>query len=228
LLTPYIKQDINMTTLDASVFTKKSLYLDREFEFILSGVYKCYQRMLVDYSTIENNENKIRNRLYKDYLKSSSVRTELGLENYIFHPEVPEIDENYDESARTDVIVYNAVNYAKDETAYYIVECKRIDGSKGLNDKYWLNGINRFIEDRYPTNKSVNAMLGFIVKPINIEANCLKIPGLTTYAFIPQFMFSYTSTHTSINLKEFTLYHLMLNFSSLISPAGSATEQHFN
>lgn len=215
-----------MTMLDASVFTKNSLYLDREFEFILGGVYKCYQRMLIDYSTIENNENKIRNRLYKDYLKNSAVRTELGLESYIFHPEVPEIDENYDESARTDVIVYNAVNYAKDETAYYIVECKRIDGSKGLNDKYWVNGINRFIEDRYPSNKSVNAMLGFIVKPIDIEANSLKIPGLTSYSFIPQFTFSYTSTHTSDSLKKFTLYHLMLNFASLISSIDTTVKQH--
>lgn len=203
--------------LDASVFSKNSLYLDREFEFILSGVFKCYQKMLIDYTEIENNENKIRNRLYKDYLKSSTVRKAIGLESYIFHPEVPEIDENYDESARTDIIVYNAINYVKDESAYYIVECKRIDGTKGLNDKYVTNGINRFIDDRYPTNKSVNAMLGFIVKPIDIEANCLKIPGLTFYSFIPQFVFTYTSTHTSINSKEFTLYHLMLDFTQLIS-----------
>lgn len=202
--------------LNATVFTKSNLYLDREFEFILYGVYKCYQKMLMDYSIIENNENKIRNRLYKDYLKSSAIRTEIGLENYVFHPEVPEIDENYNESARTDVIVYNAVNYAKDESAYYVVECKRLDGSKRLNEKYVVNGINRFIEDRYPSNKSVNAMLGFVVKTIDINANCLKIPGLTSYVFIPEFAFAYTSTHTSINSKRFTLYHLMLNFASLI------------
>mgnify|MGYP001549797100 CR=1 FL=1 len=206
-----------MTLLDASAFTKSNIYLDREFEFILSGVYKCYQKMLVDYSAIENNENKIRNRLYKDYLKSSNVRTWLGLESYIFHPEVPEIDDNYDESARTDLIVYNALTYAKDETAYYVIECKRIDGTKTLNDKYVINGINRFIDNRYPSNKSVNGMLGFVVKSIDINDNVSRITGLTSYSFIPQFPFAYTSTHTSINSQDFTLYHLMLDFAQLIS-----------
>jgi len=205
-----------MTLLDASAFTKSNVYLDREFEFILSGVYKCYQKMLVDYSAIENNENKIRNRLYKDYLKSSNVRTWLGLESYIFHPEVPEIDDNYDESARTDLIVYNALTYAKDETAYYVIECKRIDGTKTLNDKYVINGINRFIDNRYPSNKSVNGMLGFVVKSIDIKDNVSRITGLTSYSFIPQFTFAYTSTHTSINSQAFTLYHLMLDFAQLI------------
>jgi hypothetical protein len=169
-----------MTLLDASTFTKSDIYLNREFELILNGVYKCYQKMLVDYNVIENNENKIRNRLYKDYLKSSAVRTWLGLENYIFHPEVPEIDDNYDESARTDLIVYNALTYAKDETAYYIIECKRIDGTKNLNDKYITNGIDRFIGDRYPSNKSVNGMLGFVVKSIDIHDNVSRITGLSS------------------------------------------------
>lgn len=210
-----------MTLLNASAFTKSNIYLDREFEFILNGVYKCYQKMLVDYSRIENNENKIRNRLYKDYLKSSITRTWLGLENYIFHPEVPEIDENYDESARTDLIVYNALTYVKDETAYYVIECKRIDGTKSLNDKYVTNGINRFVDDRYPSNKSVNGMIGFVVRQIDIDDNISRITGLISYAFIPQFSFTYTSTHTSVSSRMFTLYHLMLDFTQLISTTES-------
>ncbi|WP_145856858.1 hypothetical protein [Pedobacter suwonensis] len=205
-----------MNNLNASIFSKSHIYLDREFEFILRGIYMCYQNMLVDYAEVENNENKIRNRLYRDYLKKVSVKQSLGLEHYIFHPEVPEVDAEYNESARTDFMVYNSLTYVKDELAYYIIECKRIDGSKTLNDKYTENGIDRFIQDRYPSNRKVNAMLGFIVKPLKINENSLKIPSLKKYPFIDDFEFSYTSSHTTNRKIKVTLYHLMLDFSTII------------
>lgn len=35
-------------------------YIDRNFEFILTQIYKCYKMMLEDYDTVENNENKLK------------------------------------------------------------------------------------------------------------------------------------------------------------------------
>lgn len=72
-------------------------YIDSNFEFILTQMYRCYQKMLVDYDWVENNENKIKNRLYKDYLNNQSIIDELGLNNFLFKTETAFIDDNYDE-----------------------------------------------------------------------------------------------------------------------------------
>ena len=42
-----------MANLNASIFSKKDIYLNKEFEFILSEIYACYQMMPVDYYLIE-------------------------------------------------------------------------------------------------------------------------------------------------------------------------------
>ena len=39
-----------------------SFYIDENFEFILTQIYSCYKMMLKNYSFIENNENKIKNK----------------------------------------------------------------------------------------------------------------------------------------------------------------------
>lgn len=205
-----------MRNLDASIFAKSQIYLNVEFELVLTQIYSCYKLMLKDYLAIGNNENEIRNRLYRDYLKSAKIKASLGLENFIFHPETPEIDENYKESSRTDIMVYNATSYLKNEKAYYVIECKRIDGTKALNEKYVTNGIKRFIEGKYPSYKNVNAMLGFVVKPIDILRNTSTFSELTSYEFISRFKYSYISNHQSVKQDKFTLYHLMLDFSKLI------------
>ncbi len=194
----------------------QSFYLKKDFEFVMSKIYDCYLRMLDKYSKIENNENKIRNRLYKDFLSPVQVKELLGLNNWIFHPEVPEIDDDYHEHGRTDIMFYSSKEYIKDENAYYVIECKRLDGNKRLNDAYIENGINRFITEKYPIYKNVNGMLGFIVKPFDIPKISVDLK-LDCINLIPNFEYAYTSSHTTKNSnKDFTLYHLMLDFSSII------------
>lgn len=207
-----------MQELDASKFgDTQSYYLKKDFEFIMSKIYCCYLMMLDKYPIIENNENKIRNRLYKDFLQPAKVKEELGLNSWIFHPEVPEIDDNYHEHGRTDIMFYTPIEYLKDENAYYIIECKRLDGNRKLNEAYFNNGISRFICEKYPTNKGINGMLGFIVRKIDIINNSLKL-NLNPEPFIENFQYSYKSNHTTKNgNKEFLLYHLMLDFSGKIN-----------
>lgn len=80
-------------------------YIDRNFEFILTQIYKCYKMMLEDYDTVENNENKLKNRLYRDYLNNQRVRNLLGLNNFIFKTETALIDGNYNERGYSDIEV---------------------------------------------------------------------------------------------------------------------------
>ncbi len=195
---------------------KQLFYIQSDFKYVMSKIYCCYLGMIEKYPTLENNENKIRNRLYKDFLEPARIKENLGIHNWIFHPETPEINDEYHEHGRTDLKLYLATEYVKNENAYYIIECKRLDGGKFLNESYVKNGIERFISEKYPTHKKVNGMLGFVVKAIDINKNS-KYLGLICSHLIPGFQFAYTSEHkTKESKKDFTLYHLMLDFSSKI------------
>lgn len=210
-----------MSKLDASNFKYLDFYQDNVFEFILTQIYNCYNKMLNDYSFVENNENLIRNGLHKNYLENNQIREELQLTPYLFDTEV-ELYNNDNDSVkgRTDIKVYNAIERTKNTDSYYIIECKRIDGTNELNKKYISNGINRFIEnEKYPSFKKVNGMLGFVVNPIDIEQNTKYFSDLKFHQFINGFEYSYVSNHKTTNSKDIILYHLMLNFSSKINPS---------
>ncbi|WP_264565864.1 hypothetical protein [Flavobacterium sp. N3904] len=209
-----------MGKLDASNFKFLDFYKDEVFEFILNQIYNCYNKMLCDYTTIDNNENLIRNGLYKNYLENNLIREELGLTPYLFDTEVELFnDDNDSVKGRTDIKVYNAIERTKNTNAYYIIECKRIDGSNELNKKYIENGINRFVEnEKYPSFKKVNGMIGFVVNSIDIEKNTKCFSDLKFHQFINDYKYSYVSNHTTTKSNNLTLYHLMLDFSSKINP----------
>ncbi|WP_459926600.1 hypothetical protein [Flavobacterium covae] len=207
-----------MSKLDASNFKYLDFYQDNVFEFILTQIYNCYNKMLNDYSFIENKENIIRNGLHKNYLENNQIREELNLTPYLFDTEVELYNDDDSVKGRTDIKVYNAIERTKNTDAYYIIECKRIDGSNGLNEKYISNGINRFIEnEKYPSFKNVNGMIGFVVNSIDIEQNTRFFSDLKFHQFINNFNYSYISNHTTTNSNNITLYHLMLDYSSKIN-----------
>ena len=203
-----------------------SYYIDENFEFILTQIHNCYKKMLVDYDFVENNENKIKNRLYKDYLDKQIIIDDLKLNGYRFKTETAFIDENYNEKGYSDFEVIDLIGSLKNINAFYIIECKRIDDvnthyQKSLNNEYINEGINRFVEEKYPTHNKVNGMLGFVVKSIDIKNNCNHFSDLKHYKFIDDFEFSYRSNHTTKTDKKITLYHMMLDFSSKINPASN-------
>lgn len=194
-----------------------SYYIDRNFEFILAQIYQCYQRMLRDYDFIENNENKIRNILYKDYLINQAIIDELKLNNFAFEIETGIVDDSYKEIGYTDIKVINLQERMHSVNANYIIECKRLDNSSTLNKKYINEGVNRFVDEKYPTNYDVNGMLGFIVENFDINKSITEyFKNFIQYSFIQDFPYSYRSSHTIKNRKNITLYHLMLDFSSKI------------
>ncbi len=199
-----------------------SYYVDENFEFILAQVYACYKKMLIDYQFVEDNENKIKNRLYKDYLNKQDVRNDLGLNEYLFKTETAFINEEYDEKGYSDIEVIDLKGSLRSTEAYYIIECKRLNGEnshykQSLNNKYIQEGIKRFINEKYPTHHQVNGMLAFITKRMDIDENSKCFSDLKRYMFINDFNFSYKSNHITESGKKITLYHLMLDFSSKIN-----------
>lgn len=215
-------------SLTSRNFKYNRVGVKKRFEFILTQISECYKLMLTDYNIIENDENTIRNRLWKDYLNKNEIRTKLKLNQYIFHSESPNVDDEYKETGRHDIQVYNPIEFCKNTDAYFIIECKRLDGinsGKGsLNYKYIENGISRFTSRAdYPTFYGINGMIGFVVKATNIskiiKSINLLLPdneNLNTKTINNDFDSSYLSKHTDYQDKNIELYHLMFDFSALI------------
>ncbi|GFI04042.1 hypothetical protein IMSAGC005_02886 [Lachnospiraceae bacterium] len=64
------------------------------------------------------------------------------------------------------------------EDAYYVIECKRIDGTSDLNKKYVKEGVASFVTQKYSSYYGRNIMLGFVVKKIDMSANAKLIEGI--------------------------------------------------
>lgn len=202
-----------MDRLGVSRFTFTFEYQQKDLKFILNAIYKCYLKIITSDILINNNENDIRDIFISDqYLDNHLLKQELKLIEFKFDKEIQTKD------GRADIRVLNMIDEMKGNyKPYYYIECKRIKGDKTYNDYYTNYGINRFINGKYPTYLKENAMIGFVINNIDIKENSTKIPGLNKHDFINDFSYSYLSNHTTIENKEITLYHLMLDFSSKIS-----------
>jgi hypothetical protein len=213
--------------LDASIFKESSDFKISEFQDILTKIVECYKLMISDGIKVENDENQIRDLLHRNYLDNNEIRNNLGLTEYLFHPEVPESNT----TGRTDIRITTS-NTFKDTSAYYIIECKRLDnknltGKTGLNSKYIANGIMRFVEVKYSTYRGLNGMIGFVVETMDIQKNIQNInnllnkkpfdtsteKSLSFKSFIQNFNHQYHSSHRDLDNKVFNLYHLMFDFS---------------
>lgn len=217
--------------LNPSAFTESANFRDSEFQDILIKITRCYKLMLSNKVKFANNENLIRDELLIKYLKNDEVRNRIQLTEYLFDREVPEDNS----TGRTDIKV-QTINTFVDRSAYYIIECKRLDnqnvnGTTGLNAEYIKNGIKRFVSGQYSTNKDLNGLIGFIVEALDIQQNIENINKLlqarfidvdtriklTSTSFIQHFDHSYFSIHKrEKDKKDIKLYHLMFDFSNNI------------
>ena len=214
--------------LNATHYRSSLLFYNAEFEDVLRKIILCYGKMLSAQISLIDDENRIRDVLLIDYLRNNTFRKELDLTDYLFDREVPE-----DRTAgRTDIKI-QTVNTFKDTSAYYIIECKRLNGinttgTSGFNAKYVNNGIARFALKTYSTHRRTNGMIAFITEKIDIDRNisCINqllekeinistLNKLTRFRLASDFDYSYTSTHGDSS-HAITLYHLMLDVSSKI------------
>lgn len=218
-----------LSKLDPSAFLESTNFKDTELQDILTKMVSCYRLMLSNNVRVVNKENQIRDELLINYLKNNKIRNQLQLTAYLFDKEVPEDNTK----GRTDIKV-QTMNTFLDTSAYYIIECKRLDsqnlkGKTGLNAEYIKNGIMRFVSGPYSTNKYLNGMIGFVVELMDIFGNINNIntllnnqftysntiTKLTATDFIQDFEHLYYSIHKRKNNKgNIKLYHLMLDFSA--------------
>lgn len=219
--------------LDASSFIPSSEIYEIEFQNIFTGITTCYRMMIKDNVTVpSNNENRIRDILYNNYLNNNKVRSNLKLRPYMFDCEVAEYDKKGNLAGYLDFKI-STQNTFVESNAYYSIECKRLDnkkpmGATGLNADYIKEGIMRFVTVQYSSHRGINGMIGFVVEKMNIDNNIKSInvlltnkfkasntqKKLTHVDFIKKFKHSYCSIHKDIENKKIKLYHLMFDFSA--------------
>jgi hypothetical protein len=218
-----------MYELNAAGFIYNAKTYTEEFRHLLVGIVSCYNMMIKDDIKLPNDENEIRNRLLIDYLNNDNIREPTELTEFTFNREVPENDT----VGRTDIKV-EIKNRLRPTAAYYIIECKRLDdenasGVFGLNAAYIKDGICRFVDRYYSTYCGINGLIGFVVAKLDINANtahintisatkinCNMIREIRREYFIPHYEYHYSSQHKDYENNVFTLYHLMLDYSSNI------------
>jgi len=224
------------TKLSATGYEYSAAFYQKEFEDILRGIIVCCRNICSSDISLPNNENEIRNIIIRDYLKIEDFkRAHFNLSKYHFDYETVE---NY---GRADIRILPVNPYLNDH-AYYVIECKRLDrrnlkGATGLNAEYVKNGICRFVTGYYSSYFKINGMIGFFVESMLFEeninnlntllsenlindkgdtVNASHLQEITPTNIIPDFNFSYISTHRINDQDNLILYHLMIDFSKNI------------
>lgn len=220
-------------------FKNSSLNIDAKvvmFQNIVDGLIECCSLMnktlLNNGEKIPNLEEKIRTHLFANYLENDEVKKMTALSTIGLRFEA-EAQENYDKDnesykGRVDIKVYSN-DIFNDNKAYYIIECKRIDGSLDLNKKYIDQGVKRFVDGKYSSYNGRNIMLGFVVKDINIEDNTIIIDNQNKLQLSQFINIGFSAIRMNIN--EYALYssnyrlestkillnHIFYNFSNIIA-----------
>ncbi len=199
------------------------------FEKIIRYTIDICELVAQDYQQkqlkLPNDENKIRSIMLEEYMKKN--KSAYGMEGYKFDNEVPE---NYvgngKHKGRVDIRILLKSDFEKDD-AYYIIECKRLDGTTRLNKKYVGEGIARFVTEKYSSYYGRNIMLGFIVKKMNVPANTRVIEqiqnadsnqqmhGVFQYAGSNKVTEQYQCVY-KIKSGELELRHIFSDYSNII------------
>lgn len=166
----------------------KALYR-ANFEKITAYILNICELIVEDYERkqfkLPNEENKIRSIMLEEYMKTQ--KGIYGMSDYRFELEVPEnYAGNGQHIGRVDIRILLKSDFEK-EDAYYIIECKRIDGTADLNKKYVKEGVARFVTQKYSSYYGRNIMLGFVVKKIDVSANAKLIEKIQN-AELDQYM----------------------------------------
>lgn len=217
--------------LNASSFGGVPLFIHREFCAVLECCICIYREFISSYNNIANNEEKIRDVFFEKLDNDKYRNKHKVLLDFHFEREPQEKTGFLDIKVKT-------LNPYRSTKAYYIIECKRLNGKKGLNAEYIKNGICRFVTNYYSSYFDCNAMFGFIVEETDISKNATEINSLLPYKYINQqrkkvcanatqqltysdfangYQYSYISKHKSINKHNITLFHLMFDFSNNIT-----------
>ena len=202
--------------MDASIFGYKEEYYRSQLKGILNDICLTYNQILQSGVKLPNNENIIRNEFGK-YFSCQNYKMTTSTARYYYYDYEVSLQKT---SGRVDMRFLSPNCYAVQDY-FFGIECKRLDGKRHLSKEYVVNGIRRFTTGKYPSLLGCNAMLGFIVCPINLDETlsyvndsldveeCLKQVGIPT-----ERVFGYESYHASPS--QLVLYHLWMSFVGMI------------
>lgn len=204
--------------MDATMFQYKLEFRKTQLEGILTDCILVYSNIILGGEQIKNNENIIRDEIAK-YLKDDAYKENHTSTVKFFHVDT-EVTEG--KNGRTDLRFLQVDPY-KGQNNYFTIECKRLDGKNNLSKEYVLNGMERFTKKKkYDTPLGYNAMMGFIVKSLNVNETCRVINSnlsldewlVKMQEEIAKGCYKFESKH--ILPRNITLLHLWLDFSSNI------------
>jgi len=202
------------TVLNANKFSSNRLNYITRFKELLKEIYRNFEFLIRDKIKVPKNENKIRDILVDDYFTKN-------IKNYEFEKETK------NNLGQVDIFIQETLTNEKPE---FVIECKilkneNLNGVEGLNAKYIKNGIQRFLTEHYflENGFKINAMIGFVVEKIDIVENINNINNLSKKLFYNMVEITkqielidtniYQSQYSTINNKEFIIYHQMMDFS---------------
>lgn len=204
--------------IDTANFQYGSQFRKRQLEGILTDCARVYELVVSNGSSLHNNENEIRDKL-AEYLEDDDYKTNCTsmVKNFQVDPEVPE-----GSHGRVD-LRFLPVNPYEGQKVYYIIECKRLDGSNHLNKEYVEHGMKRFKSpDKYSTRLGFNGMMGFLVNQLDVALTCGSIntslaaeEQLNAVAFSTSGCYAFESS-LNTTLERVTLLHLWMDFSSVM------------
>ncbi len=213
-------------------------YVVGMIRIVIDRLLFCSQIMKDECSTnaskIDNNEEKIRNRLVEKYLNNDSLNDSMKWTDIPLRYDI-ESPESFQESSdtyigRTDIKVKSR-NYFNDINDYLTIECKRIDGTQLLNQKYINEGVARFVKPpiKYKSHRGENIMFGFVVNDTDMENNTTNIDliqqtDLNDYVVSNFFLdkksdktyLVYSSKYKLLE-SQLKLNHLFFNFATAIN-----------
>lgn len=202
--------------MDASVFAYRESFRMTQLQGILHDICNVYLLICKTGKIVSNNENAIRD-VVCDYLQNDSYKNNYTNVVRCYHVDTEVREGNH---GRTDIRFLKVKDY-EGQQVYYTIECKRLDGNSHLCKEYVDNGIRRFTTGKYPTFLSCNAMLGFLVRAIDLAETINKVNShldVTEHLHIQSgttsTMVRLESCHSVPNM--FLLYHLWTDFSGIV------------
>ncbi|HBC31934.1 MULTISPECIES: hypothetical protein [Caproicibacterium] len=206
-----------------------ALFAAGSLKRIIAHLIQCSSQMKANCRSTENmlknDEDKITNHLIECYLNN-------GVSEFRYVLQAPE---NFDPQTdqyigRSDIKVISS-DWFSNSKCYFLIECKRIDGTQHLNKEYIINGVSRFVSTppKYSSYHKKNIMFAYVVKAINISDAATKISQLqkTLLTDVVATPFSlaqcdteygeYYSEYTSDSIGVIELRHLFYDFAEVIS-----------
>lgn len=203
--------------MDATVFEYDKFFYFNQLNGILNDIYNVYVLICNNGRQIKNDENKIRDEFGFYFENQYYKETTTTAKDYFFESE----GRQQKTAGRVDIRFLSPNCYGHQD-AYFAIECKRLDGKAHLCKEYVENGIRRFTAEKYPSLLGCNAMMGFIVRTLNVDETCKTInTHLTAHEYLtkmhedlPDGCYKFESKH--LLESKITLLHLWLDFTACI------------